>query len=87
MKRRIDTADPHALSRPERSVYRAQGRSAVEMVKERGGCWFCLRRANDDDLKQWGYDRCGKVKPAVFLKPGCTFEPDHERLKTGDKKP
>lgn len=86
MKKRIDTVDPASLSRPERHVYRAQGRSAVELVKSRGGCWFCLRRANDSDLNQWGYDRCGKVMPATFLKPGCTFEPDPERIDTGGKK-
>lgn len=28
----------------------------------------------------WGRARCGKIIPAEFLKEGCTFEPDYERI-------
>lgn len=78
MSRRDDTLDPEDLSRPERAVHRAQGRTAMERVKACGGCYCCLRR--DPKSEGWGRATCGMVKPAQFLKPGCQFDPDYDRI-------
>lgn len=37
------TAD--ALTKPERSCARGQGREAMELVREDGGCCYCTRRS------------------------------------------
>ena len=50
----------------------------VDKVKACGGCYCCLRR--DQRSEGWGRATCGKVIPAVFLKDGCTFEPDYDRI-------
>lgn len=87
MSRSAGNLDPESLSRPERAVYRLQSRSVVEKVIARGGCWFCTRR--DPRSEGWGRATCGKVSKPQFLKDGCTFEPDEERIKVlqGDKQP
>jgi hypothetical protein len=76
--RRDTTLDPEALSRPERAVFRGQGREVVAKVMKAGGCAFCLRR--DPKSEGWGRALCGKIIPAQFLKEGCTFEPDTARI-------
>lgn len=81
--RRIDTLDPEALSRPERAVFRGQGMAAVKLVTNAGGCAYCLRR--DPKSEGWGRALCGKVVPAKFMKEGCTFEPDNDRIQKGLK--
>ena len=83
--RRIDTKDPEALSRPERAVFRGQGREVVKRIIAAGGCVYCLRR--DPKSEGWGRALCGKVVPAKFLKEGCTFEPDTDRIEKGTKNP
>lgn len=77
-KKRIDTMDSEQLSRPENHVHRSQGMSLVDKVKACGGCYCCTRR--DQKTEGWGRAVCGKVIPAQFLKPGCTFEPDYDRI-------
>lgn len=79
--KRPDSLDPEALSRPERSVYMRQGRSLADKVIACGGCYCCLRR--DPRSEGWGRARCGKAKPAEFMKEGCTFEPDNDRIYDG----
>lgn len=76
--RRDTTLDPEALSRPERAVFRGQGRAVVEKVIAAGGCFYCTRR--DPRTEGWGRATCGKIIPAQFLKEGCTFEPDTARI-------
>jgi hypothetical protein len=77
--RRIDTRlDPEALSRPEAAVFRGQSRAIVRTIVCAGGCYFCLRR--DPKSEGWGRALCGKIIRAEFMKEGCTFEPDTERI-------
>lgn len=78
MTKRDGGLDPEALSRPERFVLVGQGREAIDRVKACGGCFCCTRR--DPKSEGWGRARCGKAKPAEFLKEGCTFDPDYDRI-------
>lgn len=70
--------DPLALSRPENAVQVRDGRRALDKVKACGGCFCCKRR--DARTEGWGRATCGKVIPAQFMKEGCTFDPDYDRI-------
>lgn len=62
--------NPEALSRPERSAARGQGRDIRADVKEAGGCAFCTRRD-----RTFGIGRvhtCGVTPPRQF--PACVTD-------------
>lgn len=78
MSKKPPPLDPLALTRPEHATNKSQGMETVNRIKACGGCFCCHRR--NRATEGWGRANCGMVKPAEFLKPGCQFDPDFDRI-------